>query len=93
MHIDDENIRTAFRQLQLEGYFNDESSGLGAHVVENRLSEVEVLMRDLGYEGPALKTYAQMYDHGAVYSAYDSSRLSYEDAKSRTERWVRQNSQ
>lgn len=91
MTTDDVEIRSAFQQLERTGYFNDESTGLGSNSVEHRLADIEGLLRQLGYDGPELAHSGHYYSHrGAVYWAYDPSRVSFDQARAMTDLWVDQ---
>lgn len=89
--IEGEHAERAWSLLRDDGYFNDESSGLGAAAFRHHFKDVEAALRLLGYDGPELAHNGHHYlDHGAVYWAYNPDRLSYEEARARTDQWVQQ---
>ena len=55
---DEQTIERTWFLLDNDGYFNDESSGLGATVLKHHLGQVEAALRTRGYCGPALATIA-----------------------------------
>ncbi len=86
-----EQIERAWQLLSRNGYFNDESSGLGARAVQHHLAQVTVALRQCGYDGPELAHGGHYYsERGNVHWAYDPGRVSQEEARAHTDQWVRQ---
>ena len=87
--LDKTMIQEVFLLLDRDGYFNDETAGLGSNVVERRLDELEEALRNIGYDGPALGHGAQYYPEcGNVYWVYDPRRMTAKDAENRTMNYV-----
>ena len=88
---DEQTIERTWFLLDNDGYFNDESSGLGATVLKHHLGQVEAALRTRGYCGPALETGAKHYPgRGGVYWVYDPDRRADEEALARTDEWIKQ---
>ena len=87
---DEQTIERTWFLLDNDGYFNDESSGLGATLLEHHLEQVEAALRTRGYRGPALETGAKHYQgRGGVYWIYDPDRVADKEALARTDEWIK----
>lgn len=90
INANNEGVKKGFSLLMKYGYFNDENSGLGSSTLERRLPDVEKVFREMGYKGAKLTCYGWYYpDHGAVYWAYDDTRVTHDEARKMTDTWVK----
>lgn len=94
MNFDLAIIEGLKRQLELEGYANDEQDfglghgSLGSYAFEHRKAEILADLQAIGY-GRRLESSGRYFDrHGAIYWMFDPEMLDREDAEAKSLQWV-----
>ena len=98
MNFDPAIIKGLKKQLELEGYANDEQDfgaglgSLGSTAFEHRKADILADLRSLGYNG-SLESAGGYFDgHGAIYWVFDPEILDREEAEARSQLWVQNSS-